>query len=278
MLVQYHPCPPPSVCWLHLETPCSPLHLGCHHLVIQGPLVHLFYHHPDVAKFALLISLDLISSIIYAKGVQVAVFSEILTMLTGCGGQQSPFCCFQQLGSMLHHQRNSSHHLLLAWMQFSAKMPPPLLLLMVRVSGCEKLVNSNVIYRIIWIMAMAKCLTLLEYHWIQLNYYNQIRIMIVPSIDLHALVKSSRAIINQKHCIQSCFFTTCLPWHVFLLYIGLPESTLPAVPQRMHFCHNCQKPQFTSPESKQCHFGYVFLVSSNTYSCKLHHYVMKRFC
>ena len=61
--------------------------------------------------------------------------------------------------------------------------------------------NSNLIYRIKWIMAMAQLFTLLEFHLIQLNYWYQIGIMIVQLlIDLRTLIKISHATsIERSH-------------------------------------------------------------------------------
>ena len=80
------------------------------------------------------------------------------------------FCCFEQLGNVLHHQCYLPCCLLLAKAPFLAKSPPSLLIMMARVSGSDKLYNSSLIYRIKWIMAMSWWLTLLESHCIQLNY------------------------------------------------------------------------------------------------------------
>ena len=70
--------------------------------------------------------------------------------------------------------------------------------------------------------------------------------MIVPSIDLSALVNTTLITINQKdwvlvmyphhHCIMGCIPS----------YAGLPTSTLPAA-------------------SKQCYLGQFFLVTSKAY-------------
>ena len=60
-------------------------------------------------------------------------------------------------------------------------------------------IDHSLMFRIKWIMAMARWLTLFEYHYIQLNYSYQIRIKIVlPLINLRAPVDNTHATINQK--------------------------------------------------------------------------------
>ena len=46
-----------------------------------------------------LVSLDLISFTIYAKGAQAAISQATLIALTGCYSQLSLFCYFEQFGN-----------------------------------------------------------------------------------------------------------------------------------------------------------------------------------
>ena len=56
-------------------------------------------------------------------------------------------------------------------------------------------------------------------------------------IDLRALIKISHATINQKISFWLCIFTTWVPSCVSPLYVGLPTSCSPVVPQYTHACH-----------------------------------------
>ena len=55
--------------------------------------------HDELARFALLVGLNLVSFTSYAKEVQVAIYKKIQTALTGCYGWWSLFCCFELLGN-----------------------------------------------------------------------------------------------------------------------------------------------------------------------------------
>ena len=81
---------------------------------------------------------------------------------------------------------------------------------------------------------------------------SKLGIMIVPLINLRALVNTTHVTIKQKdwvfgHGLSPLWYHDAL----FLLYVG-PHLLCQLPIQGIHARHFCQKPQLTSPGSKQC--------------------------
>ena len=97
-------------------------------------------------------------------------------------------------------------------MQLLAKSPLVLLLMIAKVYGSDKLVNSSLIYRIKWIMAMAQWLTLLKCHCIQLNYYYQVRIMHWSQGSRQILLHSNQ---SERLGTMMCFTIVCRTSNIY---------------------------------------------------------------
>ena len=200
MVAQFQRHPPPSVCWLHLKTSSSPSLSSLSGY--SGPLVNLVFHHPPVTSSQSLCFWSVLTSSLftsYEKEAQAVRSPATLTALTGCYGLWSLFCWFKWLGNNALSLMQLPHHSLLARMHSLAKMPSSSLLTMARVHGSDKLVSSNLICRIkvgndhgqvthsAWVPSYSTQLLI-----------SKLEIMIVWSIDLSTLVKSSHITIHQK--------------------------------------------------------------------------------
>ena len=122
--------------------------------------------HDKLARFTILVSLNLISPPSSAKGIQ-AVASQQQKLHSQRVLANGLSLLFWTTWHMLCHWCDSPCCLLLTKVQLLAKLPPLLLLAIARVFGSDKLHYSSLIYRIKWIMAMAWWLTLLECYHIQ---------------------------------------------------------------------------------------------------------------
>ena len=133
----------------------------------------------------------------------------------------------------------------------------------------DTLVNSNLIYRI----TMARWLTLLQCRRIQLNCWYQDNVVVVRS-ELWSTLSTT---ISLKISFRLCTFTTWVPGHVFLLYVGFLMPLLPPVTQHMHAHHFFWKFLLTSPGFNNV-TGQIFLMPSKRNSCMLNYLDMKKFC
>ena len=137
-----------------------------------------------------------------------------------------------------------------------AKTSPSLLLTMASVSGSDKLVNMNLIS-----MIKADNGHGLVAHSLQvpphstLTLISKLWIMIVPSINLSALVDTNQVTSKQKDQVLVMYFHHCGTMMHVSLYAWLPTFTLPAA----HLMHTCSpflpKPQITSLWSNECYLG-----------------------
>ena len=141
------------------------------------------------------------------------------------------------LATMPHHRCESPHHLLLARMHSLAKIPPSSLLTMARDSGSDKLVNSNLIYRIKVDNGHG-----LVAHSARVPPYStqllisKLAIIIVPLIDLSSIVESTHTTINQTDCVFGHVLSP--PWYCeasFPSYAELLTSSSSAL-QLIHAC------------------------------------------
>ena len=101
--------------------------------------------------------------------------------------------------------------------------------------------------------------------------------MIVPSLrDLRAFIESFHEAFDQRAC-----FVHVLPPPFYHNALFL-QFTLPAIIQCMHASHFCQKPQLTSPGSKQFYLSQIFSVPLNhalkNVSMPSHHSYLEQFC
>ena len=106
-------------------------------------------------------------------------------------------------------------------------------------------------------------------------------VIVLLTINLSTLVKFSHVTINQEDWVLVAYFHHCGTMIHSTIIHRTSNIYFASSFQYMHVCHFCQKPQLTSPGSKQCYQGQIFLwfwsleffQLSGIYICFLHYFM-----